>query len=465
MEVFKTIGIIGGGFCGTLTAIHLIEKSTVPIHIFIINKKTNFNKGIAYHTYTDKHLLNVSAGKMSAFHNIPDHFLDWIMRHPKYKNKDREIIKSSFLPRSMYGEYLEDLWQRAIINSEFKNLKIISIDDFAVDLKIEQTKFTIALESKSSTITVDYCVLATGNNLPRNPVMKNTGFHINQHYFQNPWKENAVKNVSNHLPILIIGNGLTMVDTVISLIEHGYKGQVYSLSPNGFNILPHRHNGMVYEKLKEDLKENLSLLELVKVINKHVKLVRSYGLSAEPVIDALKPYVHGIWRSLKQEEKQLFLTRLRHLWGVARHRLPLTIHDKIQQLRIDRNLNIISGKIIDIESIEIGLKIDYFDKKEGATKHLLVQRVINCTGPETDISRLKNGLLKSSLLSGLISQDELKLGIKTNVETFQVYDNKGVIHDNLFATGSILKGMLWESTSVNELRYQAEKVADYILQN
>ena len=465
MEVFKTIGIIGGGFCGTLTAIHLIEKSTVPIHIFIINKKTNFNKGIAYHTYTDKHLLNVSAGKMSAFHNIPDHFLDWIMRHPKYKNKDREIIKSSFLPRSMYGEYLEDLWQKAIINSKFKNLKIIPIDDFAVDLKIEQTKFIISLESKSSTIIVDYCVLATGNNLPRNPVIKNTGFHINQHYFQNPWKENVVKNVSNHLPILIIGNGLTMVDTVISLIEHGYKGQVYSLSPNGFNILPHRHNGMVYEKLKEDLKENLSLLDLVKLINKHVKLVRSYGLSAEPVIDALKPYVQGIWQSLKQEEKQLFLTRLRHLWGVARHRLPLTIHDKIQQLRIDRNLNIISGKIIDIESIEIGLKIDYFDKKEGVNKHLLVQRVINCTGPETDISRLKNGLLKSSLLSGLISQDELKLGIKTNVETFQVYDNKGILHYNLFATGSILKGMFWESTSVNELRYQAEKVADYILKN
>ena len=36
-------------------------------------------------------------------------------------------------------------------------------------------------------------------------------------------------------------------------------------------------------------------------------------------------------------------------------------------------------------------------------------------------------------------------------------------HSNLFTLGSNLKGELWESTAVNELRQQANAIADIIL--
>jgi uncharacterized NAD(P)/FAD-binding protein YdhS len=88
--------------------------------------------------------------------------------------------------------------------------------------------------------------------------------------------------------------------------------------------------------------------------------------------------------------------------------------------------------------------------------------VINCTGPETDLMYLENHFLKHCLLNGTLTQDRRKLGIKADVNSFQIMDVNGYLHSNLFTLGSNLKGELWESTAVNELRVQAEKLADNI---
>src|SRR5690606_16185978 len=165
--------------------------------------------------------------------------------------------------------------------------------------------------------------------------------------------------------------------------------EIYSISPNGFNILPHRHNGLKYSKLVEELRDDMSIYELVKLINKHIKTVIEYGVSAEPIIDSLRPHTQKIWQSFTDHEKELFMSRLRHLWGVARHRIPLHSHDKIQQLRIDRKLHINSGKIIDINESNESITVQYFDKKENKLKAIIVSRIINCTGPETDLMNLE----------------------------------------------------------------------------
>src|SRR5690606_36862552 len=127
-----------------------------------------------------------------------------------------------------------------------------------------------------------------------NPKIRNTDFYKSPNYFQNPWKIESVKNIKNNMPVLIIGNGLTMVDTVFGLLEQGFKGEIYAISPNGFNILPHRHGGFQYLQLNKDLKNNITLFELIKLINKHIKTVREFGISAEPVIEALRPHTQKI---------------------------------------------------------------------------------------------------------------------------------------------------------------------------
>lgn len=455
----KKIGIIGGGFTGTMTTVQLIDKSTEACEIILINERETLNKGVAYNPYSNKHLLNVITGKMSAFPDKPDHFLDWIMQKNEFKHKDKILIANSFLPRQLYGEYLCAIWEESKKIAVSKQIKLTVINSFVVDLDISDKVVFLWLENDLK-LNVDHCVITTGNQIPRNPKIKQMDFYDHPNYFQNPWNIESVKNTKENLPVLIIGNGLTMVDTVLGLLEQGFKGEIYSISPNGFNILPHRHNGLKYSKLTEELSDDLSLFELVKLVNKHIKTVREFGVSAEPIIDSLRPHTQRIWKSLSDREKDLFMSRLRHLWGVARHRIPLHTHDKIQQLRIDGKLHIISGKIIDLSASKEYVTVEYFDKKENELRQLKGSRVINCTGPETDLSNLNKSFLKNCLLKGILTQDNLKLGIKTDTESFQVINAEGNPHVNLFTIGSNLKGELWESTAVNELRGQTEKLAE-----
>jgi uncharacterized NAD(P)/FAD-binding protein YdhS len=455
----KKIGIVGGGFTGTMTAVQLIDKSTDPCEIILINERETLNKGIAFNPYSDKHLLNVIAGKMSAYPDRPDHFLDWVMQKEKFQNKDKTLISNSFLPRQIYGEYLCEIWEEAKKSAKSKQKQITVIDSFVVDLDVSEGAVFLWLDNNQK-LNIDECVVATGNHIPRNPRIKNMAFYNSPNYFQNPWKIESVKDAKENLPVLIVGNGLTMVDTVLGLLEQGFKGEIYSISPNGFNILPHRHNGLKYSKLAEELRADMTIYELVNLVNKHIKTVREYGVSAEPIIDSLRPHTQKIWQSFSDKDKELFMSRLRHLWGVARHRIPLHSHDKIQQLRIEGKLHINSGRIIDIIESNESITVQYFDKKENELKEIIVSRIINCTGPETDLINLDKSFLKNCLLKGILTQDKLKLGIDADTESFQIINSNGKPHTNLYTIGSNLKGELWESTAVNELRGQAEKLAE-----
>jgi len=485
----QKIGIIGGGFAGTMTVVQIVLQTQLveknynnDLEIFIFNQKESFNKGIAYNSYSDEHLLNVNTIKMSAFPDQPTHFLDWVLKKEKFKKYDYNWLGSAYLPRRLYGEYLSQIWEDAIQKAIQKNISVFFIDSIVDSIEINNTnsenKITISTQNETKT-TVDKCIITTGNQIPRSPIIKNNSFYKSKNYFQNPWQQNAVDNLNTQKSVLIIGNGLTMVDIVLSLLEKKYlsdfEGKIYSISPNGFTILPHRNNGIKYMQFVEDLEKltsnfsiPLSLLEVVKLVNKHIKLVRSLGLSAESVIDSIRPYTQMIWRNLSDKEKKIFMSRLRHLWGVARHRIPLHIHDKIQRLRIEGKLQVYSGKLIDInESIKDGkecIEVEYFDKKEKITKTIKVGRIINCTGAETNLMNLEDdNFLKKCLSEGIITQDKLKLGICTNINTFQILDKNDNSYPNLFTIGSNLKGEIWESTAINELRSQAHLLAKQLI--
>jgi uncharacterized NAD(P)/FAD-binding protein YdhS len=460
----KKIGIIGGGFSGTMTAVQIIKNATSPCDIYIVSEKEELNKGIAYNPYSDKHILNVITGKMSAFPDKPDDFLEYAIQKEENKRIDKALVSNSFLSRKLYGEYLCHKWKEALEEASAKNIAVIEINDTLT--KLDKTARGITLNfHHTPNFDVDFCVIATGNQIPKNPAIKNTAFYSSTNYFQNPWKLDSVNNIESDKPVLIVGNGLTMVDTIIGLKEQNYKGEIYSISPNGFNILPHRHSGMKYTAHLDEISEDTSLYSLFQIIHKHIKIVREFGISAEPIIDALRPMSQKIWRNLSIDERKIFMARLRHLFGVARHRIPLHIYDKIQKWRIEGNLHIKSGKIIDIIEENNRIRVEFFDKKMNKNQTIEVSRVINCTGPETNFSKLEDHFLSQCLQSGILAQDELKLGIKTNVDTYQVIDANQKEHNNLFTLGSNLKGELWETTAVNELRQQAYELAKYISQD
>jgi uncharacterized NAD(P)/FAD-binding protein YdhS len=83
--------------------------------------------------------------------------------------------------------------------------------------------------------------------------------------------------------------------------------------------------------------------------------------------------------------------------------------------------------------------------------------VINCTGPQENYVPAESGLFKNLFARGMVQPDEMNMGIKI-ASNFSVVDLRATARKSC----SPLKGTLWETTAVPELRGQAFRLAETI---
>jgi uncharacterized NAD(P)/FAD-binding protein YdhS len=190
-----------------------------------------------------------------------------------------------------------------------------------------------------------------------------------------------------------------------------------------------------------------------------MKNLKKVGVSPEPIIDALRPNTQKIWQQFTAEEKAKFMARVRHLWGVARHRIPFVSYDTIMKEQVNQQLNILAGKITSVQENKDGIEVKIWDKRTKHEVSVMVGAIINCTGPETNITKSNNVLLNQLYAEGIINQDPLFLGISTNCKNYKTLQKNGAENQNIYAIGSLLKGELWETTAVSDLRVQAKELA------
>ena len=455
-----SVVIVGGGFCGVMSLINIINKTDKMADITLINKGYPLARGVAYKTYSDLHLLNVETKNMSAFHDQSDHFLQWCLNQ-KDIHIGKEELPFTFLPRNVYGRYLDEIFEEKIKNLP-ENISLEIIDDEVTDIDKYNQQF-IVRTSSGKNIPADKILLATGNSEPCSPILTNPAFLKSKNYFSNPWSEKAILGLQDHQTTLIIGTGLTMVDVIIGLRENDFNGKIIALSPHGYNILPHRE--MPPQRyILDELSPPYNLENLFRLFYKHIRESRKRGLSGETVVDAIRAKTQEIWQLLTLDDKKKFMTHLRHLWGVARHRLPANVHQQIQQLIKEEKLEVIAGRIRKIAECENGIEIKIRKRKDQSELILKVARIINCTGPETDIRKQKSSLFDALLKKGIARPDVMNLGIDATADG-QVIDENNIISNQIFAIGSLLKGKLWESTAIHELRIQAYRVAELILKD
>src|SRR6187399_3241563 len=106
-----TIAIIGGGFCGSIAAVNLMRLSEGPLRVALINRGSPVGRGVAYGTRRPEHLLNVAARNMSALADHPNHFLEWLRTRSEYSETPEAVLRETFIPRRVYGDYLRGLLQ------------------------------------------------------------------------------------------------------------------------------------------------------------------------------------------------------------------------------------------------------------------------------------------------------------------------------------------------------------------
>ncbi|MEI6063902.1 MAG: FAD/NAD(P)-binding protein [Pseudanabaena sp. ELA748] len=457
------IAIIGAGFSGTLVAVNLLKTSTQPLTIKLVERREQLAKGIAYGTDNIVHLLNVSAGNMTAFPNDTGHFLRWLY-HNYSELADLlplEITASTFIPRKVYGLYIQSILEEALATAPH-HVKLERINDEAIAIEKLQTasneRARIFLKSQGA-IAADKVVLALGNSPNALPQSVDK--------IRNAWSAEAMEDLDPNDNVLLIGTGLTMVDMVLSLHERKHKGKIYAVSRRGLS--PQRHQPTkpypVFLTVDDAPKTALGLWQRLRG---EVQTAQAAGYDWRSVIDSLRPITQKLWQQLPLPEQQRFLRHAVPYWDVHRHRIAQQVAEVLDQLLASGQLAIAAGRIQSQEQNENGVTVTIQlrkNKSENQSSYtVVVKRVINCTGVAADYRKSTHPLVESLRSQKLIRPSPIGLGI-TSAANGALLNGTNKPSNILYTIGTPRKGDLWETIAVPELRVQAQALAETLLRS
>ncbi len=455
----KTLAIIGGGASGCLVAAQLLRQATQPVRILLFERMTDVGRGVAYGTRCPAHLLNVPAGRMSAFPDETDHFLKWVQARVGQPGFPAAVSGGDFLPRQLYGEYLRSVLASArtcaLVGVELEEIKGEVID-------IETDHGAIRLRcGDGRAFPADRVVLAIGNLPGEYPIRRSLPIYHTHYYVHIPWAPGALAGISPDDEILIVGAGLTAIDLMLELADAGHRGVIHALSRRGLLPQAHRPSSSYADFLAQQPLPT-SVLGLSRQIRAEVCRAAAAGVDWRPVVDAIRPHAQSLWQGFSGQERARFMRHLRPFWEVHRHRVAPPVAARVEQLRREGRINFYAGRLTQLSEKNGGVDAHFRLRENGKTRVVQAAKVINCTGPRTDYSKYQHPLLVNLLARGLIDHDPLALGLRATARG-EVLRHHGGIVGWLHTLGAPLKGDLWECTAIPEIRLQAAEIAAQLL--
>jgi uncharacterized NAD(P)/FAD-binding protein YdhS len=457
----KTVAIVGGGFSGVMTAVNLARLAAQPLNITLINHARPFGRGVAYGTRRMEHLLNVAARNMSAFPDLPDHFLRWLQTRCDYEQEPETVLRERFIPRCIYGDYVRSLAQHFLQpGRDAANLRVTFMEDEAVDIETGAEGAVVHLASGGS-LNAERVALATGNEPPASLPGADA---LTEHpaWAGNPWLPWEDRRPPDGGCIVLLGTGLTTVDAIVTLRALNWQGVIHAVSRHGW--LPHSHfRGIAYDDFPPpgvDL-AGLGLAALVALTERHCARLREMGENPAIVVDKMRPHTQRIWQSFTLEERREFARHHAPLWNVLRHRIAPEIHQQVAAMQKSGQLRIAAAAIERVEAAGARVSV-HLRRADGARSTIGGDLVINGTGPQARFIDTQNPLLRNLLRRGLIEPDDMGMGVRI-AEDHTVIARDGQRSTALLALGPLLRGTLWETIAVPELRGQAWRVARTIL--
>lgn len=441
------IAVIGAGFSGVMTALHLLRQDT-PVRVVLIERRSPIGLGAAYATDDPAHRLNVRAGNMSAWPDRPDDFVAWL------KTQDVDVGPGGFATRGDYGRYLQGLLSAQAAGADAAGRLLITPDEItAVEPADQGWTLTCGM---GRTIAADAVVLALGNPPPCAPEAVDPALAASNVYVADPWRWDPATLPEGEGPILLLGSGLTMVDAALSLARTAPGRPLIALSRRG--LTPREHQGAPPSPPPPPPPSSLSPLQALAWL--HETAGRHGWRTA---IDALRPATQSLWRGWSRKRRAAFLRHARAFWDVHRHRLSPQVAERLARMRADGGLRVLAGKLERVGLLEGGrVGVVWRPRGETQTWRLDVDLMINCTGPSADVERSTEPLVAALASRGLIRADPLRLGLDVDAD-HRVLRADGQTHETLFAVGPITRGALWEINAVPDIRVQAAQTAAGVL--
>lgn len=459
----RTVLVVGGGFSGTMAAAQLVRQADsagLDLHVILAERTGVIGAGVAYGTADEAHLLNVPAGRMSAWADDPTDFVAWLGR------SIRPVDPGEFVPRAWYGRYVRETLlavRRAacIVSSEV-------VSDEIWRLSRRPGGGWVAHGGGGTTIMADEVVLAIGHRPPADPLASR--WHgPRDRYLANPWGPLAMRPIGSEEPVLILGSGLTAIDAALSICGSGRSAPVYLVSRRGLTPRSHARPGATPADLTAVVGDCLrrtggpSVRELVSRLRQCVNGTMADGGDWRSVIDGMRPFTTTLWRAAADHERSRFIRHVRPMWEILRHRMAPEVAARVHDWSEAGTVRVLAGRVEAVTAATGGTLVAAVRSRGDDTLHPIeIGWVVNCTGPSPSNRPEANPVVASLLLHGWVCPDPLDLGLCTSADGRAV-SRAGEIVPDLHVIGTLRKPASWESTAVPELRVQSASVAATIV--
>lgn len=440
--------IIGGGLSGSLLAMQL-ARSPGGSEVVLIEKNPEFlGRGVAYQYDFTHQPLNVVAGGMGLFPDKPLDFVKWLeANHFRYNHLIDQVSPEAFIPRKIFGDYvlenLEKIQQEVSERLQIRIDEAISIMDFG--------KRKTVVFASGNALHADHVILALGNFPPADLFATHNPVQNDPRYFASPWSDRVYSDIKGDEDILLVGSGLTAVDIVLGLIVRKFRGKVTMLSRRGVFPLPH---DLTHQAISITVPENYSPRKMLLWVRYLMR--KNPEVPWSVIIDGLRPYTQKIWLQWIVSDKQYFLKKIRPYWEIARHRIPSASSERLNNMMEKGQLVLKKGTIEEASVSSNGIEILY--RSESGLNSQVFQKVINCTGPESNYRKVRFPIIVDLIARGKVKIDELGLGIKCTPEG-SIINDQGEVEQGIWCIGPMRKAVLWETTALRELREQSSALA------
>ena len=448
------ITIIGAGFSGGVLATELARAARDGDEIHLVGMPESFGRGVAYGEARAEHLLNVRANDLGADPDEPGGFAAWL-------NLSRRAGQS-FLPRLAYGEYLYSRLQESILSSR-ADVRLHARE--AISVEREGSGFRVLL-STGRDFASDIVVLAVGALPPQRLHGVGPRLAVDRNYIAWPWQrslagDEAIDRIDPDARVLIVGTGLTLADTVVTLQRRGHRGQITALSRHGLLPQPHAEEPAAPIALPPTVLHALNSGN-VRLLLRALRTLAPILPDWRSLVDALRPYHQAYWKTLPAEQRGRFLRHARSYWETVRHRLAPDVHAQLQELQADGRLQVRAGRLLRAGVAAAGVEVLI---RERGSDHASAEHydvLVRATGLDTDVERTSHPLVSQLRDAGLVAADPLGLGVRATAQ-YEALDRRGLPVRGLYCLGPLLRGQLWEITAVPELRAAARTLATQLL--
>ena len=439
----NSVTIIGGGASGVLLAAHLLRDVETDIRVTLIEKRGEFGQGLAYSANQRDHRVNVPARGMSAFADDPEHFWRWLQGRG-YPGAESGWV---FVPRRLYGTYLEHVLAEA---GRSKPGRLVVLSEEVLALRESRSGIETVLANGTSLVS-HHAALAVGHETQPS---RGRGIAVRLGSERDtPLDPDA--------SVVILGSGLSMVDTWVSLAEAKHRGPILVVSRNG--LLPKGHRDVPPITIDAaDVPFGTSMPQFMAWFRGLVRQTMAAGGDWRSVVDGLRPYNQRLWQSWSKHSRRQFLRHLRPWWNIHRHRLPPELHEGLVRAIAQGQVKLIAAEFVGVERNGDAVRATIRPRGSSARETLDVARVYDCGGVSVDVLSSSNPVIRDLVATGRARADELHIGLDVD-DNCAVVDSAGHVTDRLLVVGPLTRGRFFEIEAIPDIRVQAARLADRIL--